>query len=279
MQTPRALAERFPKTISTTVNKPLIKNKLLRGIVILAAWLLIWEIISLAIGNKYLFPGPFIVLATLFELVQTAGFLLSLASTLLRVVTGFALGMLGGTILGILTAKSGFLSSFLSPLRSLIKATPVTSFIVLVLLYMSANIAPMFIAFLMVLPISWTNVHDGIEAAPKELIEAAKVFKLSGFQTLRSVYMPALRPHLVSAATSGFGFAWKSCVAAEVIAGSKLSIGRAIYECKIYLEIPELFAWTTAIVLMSIALEKLMLALLSPSKKRAARAKARREKP
>lgn len=247
--------------------------------VILAAWLLIWQIVSLAIGNKFLFPGPFIVLATLFELVKTAEFWLSLASTMLRVIFGFALGMLGGIVLGILTAKFSFLSSFLSPLRSLIKATPVTSFIVLVLLYMSASIAPMFIAFLMVLPISWTNVHDGIEATPKELIETAKVFRLSGFQTLRSVHIPALRPHLVSAATAGFGFAWKSCVAAEVIASSKLSIGRAIYECKIYLEIPELFAWTAAIVIMSIALEKLMLALLNSSKKRAGHAPIRREKP
>ncbi len=240
--------------------------------VILAAWLLIWQIVSWAIGNKFLFPGPFIVLATLFELVKTAEFWLSLASTMLRVIFGFALGMLGGIVLGILTAKFSFLSSFLSPLRSLIKATPVTSFIVLVLLYMSASIAPMFIAFLMVLPISWTNVHDGIEATPKELIETAKVFKLSGFQTLRSVHIPALRPHLVSAATAGFGFA-------EVIASSKLSIGRAIYECKIYLEIPELFAWTAAIVIMSIALEKLMLALLNSSKKRAGHAPIRREKP
>ena len=64
--------------------------------VILAAWLLIWQIVSLAIGNRFLFPGPFIVLATLFELVKTAEFWLSLASTMLRVIFGFALGMLGG---------------------------------------------------------------------------------------------------------------------------------------------------------------------------------------
>ena len=138
--------------------------------VILAAWLLIWQIVSWAIGNKFLFPGPFIVLATLFELVKTAEFWLSLASTMLRVIFGFALGMLGGIVLGILTAKFSFLSSFLSPLRSLIKATPVTSFIVLVLLYMSASIAPMFIAFLMVLPISWTNVHEIGRASCRERV-------------------------------------------------------------------------------------------------------------
>lgn len=211
------------------------------------------------IGSELLLPGPFIVIKALFELVKTSKFWLSIGCTLLRVVVGFILGMLGGIVLGIASAKFAFVSDFLSPLRSLIKATPVTSFIILVLLYMSASIAPMFIAFLMVLPISWTNVQDGIEAAPRELIEAARVLRFSRIKTIRTVYIPSVRPNLISAATTGLGFAWKSCVAAEVIAYSRLSIGRAIYESKLYLEVAELFAWTAAIVLLSIGLEKLLL--------------------
>lgn len=249
-------------TISITVFKGKARLKrLLRSLVICASWLLIWELISLVIGSELLLPGPFVVLKTLLALMRTGKFWLSLGTTLLRVICGFALGMLGGMLLGIITAKSALLASFFSPLRSLIKATPVTSFIILVLLYMSTGIAPMFIAFLIVLPVAWTNVQDGIKETPAELIEAAKLFRFNGLKILRCVYIPALRPYLVSAATTGFGFAWKSCVAAEVIANSKLSIGRAIYESKIYLEVPELFAWTAAIVLLSVALERLMLLL------------------
>ena len=243
--------------ISTTVHKADKKSKLLRSLIFFAAWMFIWQLASMLIGSELLLPGPFLVIKALFVLVKTSKF--CLGCTLLRVVVGFILGMLGGIVLGIASAKFAFVSDFLSPLRSLIKATPVTSFMILVLLYMSASIAPMFIAFLMVLPISWTNVQDGIEAAPRELIEAARVLRFSRIKTIRTVYIPSVRPNLISAATTGLGFAWKSCVAAEVIAYSRLSIGRAIYESKLYLEVAELFAWTAAIVLLSIGLEKLLL--------------------
>lgn len=59
-------------------------------------------------------------------------------------------------------------------------------------------------------------------------------------KTLREIYFPAVRPYLSAAATTGLGFAWKSCVAAEVIALSKNSVGRALYESKLYLETAEL---------------------------------------
>ena len=41
-----------------------------------------------------------------------------------------------------------------------------------------------------------------------------------------------------------------------------LSIGKRIYEAKLYLETTELFAWTAAVVLVSLAIEKLLLRLV-----------------
>ncbi|HBV80665.1 MAG TPA: hypothetical protein DEF33_06840, partial [Clostridiales bacterium] len=76
----------------------------------------------------------------------------------------------------------------------------------------------------------------------------------------------AVRPYLSAAATTGLGFAWKSCVAAEVIALSKNSVGRALYESKLYLETAELFAWTASVVLISVLFEKLLVRKLFKNK-------------
>ena len=84
--------------------------------------------------------------------------------TLLRVAAGFLLGMAAGTALGVLTAASKAADAFLAPLRGVVKATPVTSFIILVLLWLTASLTPVFIAFLMVLPIAWANVREGVLA-------------------------------------------------------------------------------------------------------------------
>ena len=183
---------------------------------------------------------------------------MSLGSTLLRVALGFSLGILAGSLLGAVTAAVPFLDMLLSPLRSIIKATPVTSFIVLLLLYISPVRTPIAVSFLMVVPIAWANVSKGVGSADPQLLEMAKVFRFSRLKTLRAVYIPTVLPHFLAAVSTGFGFAWKSCVAAEVIALSKNSIGKALYESKLYLETPELFAWTAAIILISMALEALL---------------------
>ena len=57
---------------------------------------------------------------------------------------------------------------------------------------------------------------------------------------------------------TGLGFAWKSGIAAEVIALPALSVGKNLYDTKIYLERADLFAWTLAVILLSLGLEALL---------------------
>ncbi|MBO4563745.1 MAG: ABC transporter permease subunit [Clostridia bacterium] len=242
--------------------KALFKNRIFKALLIAAVWLFVWQAAAWAVGSKLLLPSPYDTAAALVSLCGTAAFWKSCLMTLLRVFAGFLLGMAVGSALGVLTAASPFAEELLSPLRSIVKATPVTSFIILVLLYLSSALTPFFIAFLMVLPIAWTNVAGGILATDAQLIEMAEVFGFSRAKKLRVVYAPSVLPHFVSACTTGLGFAWKSGVTAEVIAHPSFGIGKAIYESKLYLETPELFAWTAAVILLSFGLEKLVMLLL-----------------
>ena len=88
------------------------------------------------------------------------------------------------------------------------------------------------------------------------------------FHLVKYVYLPALRPYFTAAATTAMGFTWKACIAAEVICTPKGSIGAGIYNAKIYLETPELFAWTIAVILLSVLLEALLKGLLRLSARR-----------
>lgn len=221
-------------------------------------WLLIWQLLSMLIGSALLLPSPAAVLRAFFGLVQTSEFYLSILHTLLRVAAGFAAGMVVGILAGAATAFFNVADLLLTPLKNIIKATPVTSFIVLILLYFSPDVAPSVVAFLAVLPICWANVCEGLRQTDEKMLELARVYDFGSWKTLCEVYFPAVRPYLSAAATTGLGFAWKSCVAAEVIALSKSSVGRALYESKLYLETAELFAWTAAVVLISVFVEKLL---------------------
>ena len=67
----------------------------------------------------------------------------------------------------------------------------------------------------------------------------------------------------MAAVTTAMGLAWKSGVAAEVLCIPRPAIGTQIYNSKLYLDIPDLFAWTLVVLLLSLALEKLLSALLN----------------
>ncbi|MEA5060407.1 MAG: ABC transporter permease subunit [Candidatus Pelethousia sp.] len=235
---------------------------LIRPILIACAWLLIWEIAAVAVGQEVKLPAPWRVWEALLSLAGQGAFWLSLGATLGRVLAAFLLGMLAGGILGTLCAFVPWFDALLSPLRSVIKATPITSFIVLVLLWLSNSMVPLFIAFLMVVPVIWANMQQALGAVSRQLLEMADVFHLSRRDKILHIYLPSIRPQCLAAGTTALGFAWKSAAAAEVLARPEFSIGRGIMESKIYLETPELFAWTVAIILLSMGLEWLMLRLL-----------------
>ena len=232
--------------------------KPLKTAIIFLCWLLLWQLAAMAVGSALLLPSPIVTAKALVRLGSTALFWETTLATLLRVTAGFLLGMAAGTVLGVITALSRGADAFLSPLRSVVKATPVTSFIILVLLWITTTLTPVFIAFLMVMPIAWANVREGILAVDGQLLEMAELFRLPRRERLKRIYLPSVVPHYLAACTTAFGFAWKSGVAAEVIARPAHSIGKYLYESKLYLNTDELFAWTVAVILLSMLLERLL---------------------
>ena len=154
------------------------------------------------------------------------------------------------------------MDAFLSPLSRIIRSTPVASFIMLLFLFLTKERIPTVTSFLMVMPVVWSNVYEGITGTDVKLLEMAKVFRLSFPDTLRHIYIPAIMPFFMAAAKAGMGLAWKAGIAAEVLASPSLGIGTELYNAKIYLETADLFAWTAVIIAISVALERLFIKLL-----------------
>ena len=128
-------------------------------------------------------------------------------------------------------------------------------------LFSSKNLAVL-ISFLIVLPVLYTNLLSGIRAADPQLLEMARVFRVPALRGIRYVYLPQVLPYFRSACGSALGLCWKSGIAAEVIGMPDGSIGEQLQQAKIYLNTPDLFAWTLVIVLVSLIFEKVFLALL-----------------
>ncbi len=219
-------------------------------------WIFVWEIISRIVGIEFLVPSVPKVFSTLARLVTTLIFWEIAFTSIYRILVGFVLGSILGCILAIITAKSKIIYEFFIPVLSIIKATPIVSFIILALVWIKGGNIPSFISFLMVLPIVWGNVYKGIEQTDFKLLEMAKIYKIPSRIVFKDIYFHSVLPYFGAAATTSMGLAWKAGIAAEVIATPRFSIGTAIYDSKIYLETPELFAWSIVVIVLSVILEK-----------------------
>ena len=239
-----------------------MRNKYLNNAFIIIFWLIVWQIAAMAVNQAILLPKPVMVGKTLLRFLGESEFWLAITHSLLKIMLGFFLAMILGSGLAFLGAKFSFVHQLIYPILSIIKTTPVASFIILALIWIkSANLST-FIAFLMVLPMFYANIYQGLKNVDVKLLEVAKVFGLNKRRTFREVYLPSLKPYLISTCTIGLGFAWKSGVAAEVIGLPAKTIGNQLYYAKVYLQTDELFAWTAAIIVLSIFLEKLLLKIL-----------------
>ena len=234
----------------------------LRTLAVLLFWGLLWTVAAALVGQELLLPSPAQTARKLLELASAADFWLTVGQSVLRVLTGILAAVLGGVLLALLTHRSPLCMALLSPLMTLVKSTPVASFIILALVWLGRSTVPVFIAALMVLPVVWANVSAGLRGIDPQLLELARVYALPRLRVLRRITWPSVRPHLRAALRSALGLGWKAGIAAEVLTVPALSIGKRIYEAKLYLETTELFAWTASVVLVSLGIEKLLLRLI-----------------
>lgn len=232
------------------------------GLPALLFWTAVWYLAALGLGNPLLLPTPTQVLKCLAEMMRTASFWQITAVSIGRILLGVFCAVLLGTVLAVLTEKSRWLNMLIAPAMTAMQATPVASFTILVLIWMERDYVPVLICGMMGLPIVWSSVSSGIRVTDPQLLEMAKVYRLSGFKVLQRVYIPSVMPFFRTACSSALGLGWKAGIAAEVLTVPKRSIGRMISESKLYLMTEELFAWTLAVIAMSLLLQKLMLRLL-----------------
>ena len=237
-------------------------RKSLRTLAGLLFWLAVWALAARAVGQELLLPSPIQTARKLLELARTPDFWFTVGRTILRVLTGILAAALLGILLAGLTHESRVLYALLSPIMTLLKSTPVASFIILALVWLGRDVVPVFIAGLMVLPVVWANVSAGLEQVDPQLMELARVYKLPRGRVFRRIVVPTVLPHLRAALRSALGLGWKAGIAAEVLTVPPYSIGKQIFEAKLYLETTALFAWTAAVVLLSFLIEKTLLLLV-----------------
>ena len=236
-------------------------------------WLCVWQLASMLINQRILLVSPVRVILRLIELIPTEDFLASLLHSLLHITGGFLAALLAAGLLAALSARFRAASELLAPLMLAIRTIPVVSFIILALFFVSSKYLAILISFLMGLPIIYQNLLEGIRQLresqeSRQLMEMSRLFRLRPYRRMRYIILGQLMPYLRAACSSAIGLCWKAGAAAEVIGMPDKSIGEKLQQAKIYLNTPDLLAWTLVLVLVSLSFEKIFLKLLSAAEKK-----------
>lgn len=237
-------------------------KKLLYILLPIAFWLLVWEIFARIVNFTYFLPSISETMRALVVIVKKPTFYKVVSLTLLRVILGLVIGIVTGFILAVASHHSKPVYSILSPIISIVKATPVATFIILLYVNMKSDALTVFIGFLMVMPIIWQNLIDAYSSIDNNLIEVAELYGFSFKKKMRVLVIPAFIKYLIPAIITSVGLAWKSEVAAEIIAYTTNSIGQQMNMAQYAHDTPAMFAWTLVIITISILLERGLKALL-----------------
>jgi NitT/TauT family transport system permease protein len=225
-------------------------------------WLAVWQAAAVAVHRDFLLASPMQVARTLVTLLPTGDFWGTVGWSLGRIALGFTGAAVLGALLAISAAAWPVARALWEPAIAAIRSAPVVSFIILLLLWTDSSHLPVFTSLLMVLPVMYANVLQGIAQRDPQMLETAQVFRVPFRRRIVAIDIPAALPFIAAACRVGVGLAWKSGVAAEVIGVATGSIGERLYEAKVFLSSTDLFAWTIVIVVLSVACERLLLRAL-----------------
>lgn len=236
-----------------------LQNKKFRNKILpILFWIAIWEIISLIINRELYLPSPYAAFTALIKLMGTKTFWVIILTSIYRVIAGFIIAAIVGTITAIACGLNQFLYNLLHPLVTAIKSTPVMSFIIIALIWFSSGNVPIFICFLMCYPIFWTSIVEGMRQVDKRYLQMASLYNVKKRYIIMQIYFPTIEPYLMAGMLSALGLGWKVAVAAEVLSHPKYAIGSYLHNAKIYLESDQLFAWTIVVIFLSMFFEAII---------------------
>ncbi|THF83359.1 ABC transporter permease subunit [Cohnella fermenti] len=248
-----------------TIGSPLLRSSAQwpKKIGIVLIWLAAWELTDRLVHNRIILVGPVHLVTALVDQVGKDDFWAISSASFLRIAIGFLLSFASGFLLAMGAYRFALLKEFLEPAMVALKTVPMISFVIMLLIWVGNQALTVYLSFLIVLPIIYTNTLAGFRNADREMLEMAAVYRLAAWKRFLYIYRPAFMPFLMSSSRVSLGMSWKSGIMAEVIGTPKPSIGREMYAAKSYLQTANLFAWTVIVIVLSIVFEKAFMLLLT----------------
>jgi NitT/TauT family transport system permease protein len=184
-----------------------------------------WQIAAW-IFPAYLIPAPLQVLARLARELKREAFLTTIARTFARLGIGFSLACLLGVAVGLASGVSPFFRRYSRALVSILQSVPPIAWVPLFIITLGFGDKPIILVILIsaIFPMA-LSVMNAVEQVEPLRVDVALLMGASRSQLVSKVYAPEVVPAIITGAQVGFGNAWRSLIAAEMVGGVNVGLG------------------------------------------------------
>jgi taurine transport system permease protein len=229
--------------------------------IVLGLWFALSES---GVVSDLLLPTPTETLDTARDLLANGYKGYSLAAhvgfSLARVLAGFGLGMVVGTMLGLLAGSVRAADAFLAPFIGFLRPLPQLAYFVLLIVWFGiGETAKVTLLFLTALPVAAVAASDGVRTVQTVRLRAARALGASGTQIFWHVTLPSALGPIFTGARLALGITYGTLIASEIIAGST-GIGWMILDAGRFLRSDVVFVGIAIIGAIGLALDRLLVA-------------------
>lgn len=217
-----------------------IAFSVLAVLVMWAAWLIGYY----TVRNDYVIPSFIDTVKGIGRNLADGQFWAAFGNTLLRTLYSWAVAFAASLICLSLSALSDKFRRFIAPFVSVLRTLPTMAITLMLLIWTSPKVAPTFVAFLMIFPLSYTQLCASFSGIDRKLIEMADVYRVGRWDKLRKIYIPLMLPGIFAQTGANISLTLKVMISAEVLAGTFGSVGGLMYTASMYSRMDELFAVT-----------------------------------
>ncbi len=239
------------------------------GIVIFLIFLIVlWQgfywltVDVLEVCKSYSFPSPLGVGERFVELCSDGSLLEATGQSLLRGVTGYAIAVLLGVVLGLLINHFSYLQKNLKPIVLGVQTLPSVCWVPFSILWF--GLSTQAILFVVVMGSAFgiaISVDNAIKNIDPIYTKAAKTMGAGRRQMYRYVILPASLPELVSGLKSGWSFAWRALMAGEVMTTS-IGLGQTLIMGRDLADINQVMLVMLVIVIVGIVIDKCIFSVI-----------------
>ena len=181
-----------------------------------------------------IFPSPIDVVEDLAYGVSDGRLFYGIGTSMLRLIVGLTIAIVGGTILGIFMAKVETVNQTIGSLVLGLQSIPSIAWVPLAILWFGlTDSGIIFVTAIGAIFAVTINTYTGVKNIDPSYIEAARNMGAKGSQLITSILIPAAFPYMISGFKQGWAFAWRGVIGAELLfsflgLGFLLNVGRQL---------------------------------------------------